>query len=490
VERLGNEFLLSERYRDAVLEAMDEYPNNTAMFEIVSRCPDLRASYARLVNTLRRSSEALEEVRKSVLQAPAARVETNMACVGVGSAIQFRVHDSDAYFLEADIFRAVLEVLLSPECRHLPKLAAAAVAGPSDSGSSLRKVCVLVADICDRLHLYPLPLCRATVFLSSAVRWCCVRDHEQINLEVFTLVHMVVSSRYCGFLQDVLSACSKSRMHDAADLQAVRDEIFGQGRPDDDRRIGRIADADVRLLLCHVLLLIFQIVFVLHQPGPERFVSRAAVLLRSRLVPSLHTVLQGALSNRWIGIRSAVNALVTLADQTPASTDIPSVHGSCDKFISFIVDKFLVLEGTTSREAALSALDPFGGCAAVDSQVHARSKETTPRVGTVSPTPWLPPSPLSSSPQRPALDVKARRGIKLEASPTWQSGHQRDDIVAVSGPTPPRQPPAPAGRDPKALIPRSLQVPSARNSLPWPGLPPLAGARGFFLNPVTMEVVR
>merc|ERR1719464_2659884 len=87
--------------------------------------------------------------------------------------------------------------------------------------------------------------------------------------------------------------------------EAVGVSIFGEHRPQDGRRHGRLtALLDVRLALCNVLLLLFHAVEMLHHRvgQPVRFPELAIALLRDRLLPALRKALDRPVASRWPGI--------------------------------------------------------------------------------------------------------------------------------------------------------------------------------------------
>jgi len=255
VERVGEEFELAAPHQETLHFSLDEHPQNVAIFEVFSRCPGLRSSFALLERPLERVTQGLETLRSLLLNSSQARLDTDRGCVGRTSGV-YGVRDSDAYFVEADLLRAVLDLLLSPECHCLPACA------EDGSQLALRRVCLLVLDISGLLIAYPRVQARAVAFLSSALPFAFEAQAGRPlgasgGEELWTLLHLMVTSKSCAFLEDVLNACATTRMHDVTDLRAVRTAIYGPGVSKDAKHDGRAALCDVRLTLCHTLLLVF-----------------------------------------------------------------------------------------------------------------------------------------------------------------------------------------------------------------------------------------
>jgi hypothetical protein len=264
--------------------------------------------------------------------------------VGRTSAI-YGVRDSDAYFVEA------------------------AAAGVSDSqdGSylALRQLCVLVLDISGILHQYPRVLARCVAFLSSAMPLAFDQQKVQPYVgsggeDIWTMIHVVVTSRSCDFLEDVLSACSSSRMHDSADLRVTHKAIFGAGVSKDARGDGLIALCNVRLLLCHTILLLFILTARLrHCAGqPPRFIEHVISLYKLRLLPPVQKALQGDVSSRWPEIREALGVLSSAMENAPLSAnDVDRLGAARLAFLDFSMRRFLMVEGC--KEAVETQVDPY-----------------------------------------------------------------------------------------------------------------------------------
>lgn len=365
VERIGEEVSLTPPHQENLLFALDEHPENVAIYEVFSRCPALRSSFAKAERPLERIVEAMEKLRSLFLQSePQARLETDRGCVGRTSGV-YGVRDSDAYFVEADLLHAVLDLLLSAECHCLP----ARACQEESSLLALRRLCMLSLDIGGLLKEHPRALASITAFLSSAVP---IAFHPQLcrplsatggDEELWTLLHLMVTSSFCSFLEDVLNACATSRMHDESDLRAIRAAVFGHGVSKDARHDRRAALCNVRLALCHCLLLLFNTMALLHHTVgmPARFVNHVTSLYKARLLPLLQNVEGSPLSSRWPEVRQAVRSLATAVEGSPVcGEDIDRLNAAHATFRSFAARRFLVSENVRD-EAAAAQLDPFGG---------------------------------------------------------------------------------------------------------------------------------
>jgi len=343
VEYLGGEFEIDERHEDAVLFALDEFPENLALFEIVSRCPRLRATYGNRHDGLSRSTQALTTLRAIVLSSPL------LPSVGTTSAIYGE--SGDAFFTEPELFRALLEVLLSPEGSKLIHLAA--TAGPQRV--ALQEACLLVADICSQLRSHSLIVARALVFLAGAMPWAFRQDAPQENEILWKMLHVFVSSS--GFVE-VLDVCSASRMHDAGDLRTIRFKLCGN-IGEDDRRPGLVL-ADVRLVLCHVLFLLFNMLLLMHHQEnvPPRFIWLVADVFRERWLSRLESGIHSPLAGRWPAIRVALRALREAAQEAPHPCQ--GLFEARRALHDFATERFLSSEGPLEIPAD-KLLDPLGG---------------------------------------------------------------------------------------------------------------------------------
>mmetsp|Transcript_94746 Transcript_94746/g.182026 ORF Transcript_94746/g.182026 Transcript_94746/m.182026 type:complete len:617 (+) Transcript_94746:76-1926(+) len=364
VERLGQEFDLAAWNKETILFSLDEYPQNVAIFEVLSRCPSLRDSFCQREGSLTSILESLRALRELIFQAPSARIQTDRTCVGTTSGV-YGIRDSDVFYVEADLFRAILEVLLSKEFRSAPDLQA------SERAAGMRHLCLVIADLSSQLPEYPRVQARAIAFLSSSMPVAFMEDKVQSNSDFWTLVHMLLTSESFAFLEDVLRRCGTSRMHDAQDLRTVHSHIFGASTSKEEYRFGDKKEilADPRLVLSHTMLLSFNILVLMKNRAgqPDRFVDLVMTLLRSRLVPPLRKALDGPVASRWKPIREALGALVAAAEEAPI-TQFEWLQGARKVFREFAENKFL---GTVGVRGALSTslreelLDPFSGEAVV-----------------------------------------------------------------------------------------------------------------------------
>jgi hypothetical protein len=302
--------------------------------------------------------------------------------VGKTSGV-YGVRDSDAYFVEADLLRSVLDLLLSSECHSLPAIAIRV----DGAHSALRRLCLLTLDIGALLQEFPRVLSRVVAFLSSALPYAFEPQPghtvaKKCDEELWTLLHVMMTSDCCNFLEDVLNACGASRMHDATDLRAVRTAMFGSSVSKDAKKDLRAALCDMRLVLCHTLLLLFHLIslFRLTEGLPSRFVTHVVSLYKVRLAPPLQKALVGPLSGCWPEIREALGALAMALEKAPLSaTDSQWFTGAREAFRVFAVRRFLVAEGSLSDEAAEEQLDTFRfGAKKVDMQPWSTSSETGP----------------------------------------------------------------------------------------------------------------
>lgn len=375
VERVGEEFDLSPPHQETLLFSLDEHPQNVAIYEAFSRCPALRTSFSRGERPLQRAAEALETLRGVLLKADPQRIDTDRGCIGRTSGV-YGVCDSDAFFVEADLLRAVLELLLSPECHSLAASAAQAPDRTQDGPhAALRRLCTLVLDIGGLLHGHPRAMARATAFLSSALPFAFEpRVSIGSGEELWTLLHMMVTSKGCAFIEDVLNVCATSRMSDAADLRAIRAAILGPGVSKDARQDGRAALCDVRLALCHILLLMFHVMALIcrSEGQPPRFIKHVVSLYKARLLLPLQNAMEGPVSSRWPEVRKALGALSAAMEKAPlAATDADWLSGAQAAFRSFAVRHFLAAEGSFNDVTAEEHLDPFGRDVATSAALSA-----------------------------------------------------------------------------------------------------------------------
>jgi len=368
-DRLGDEDVqLATRHCDAVEFALDEYPKNVGLYEVLARCPELRLAFARRPDGgLSHALAALSALREVILQAPRSRLETDRGCVGTTSAV-YGVTDSDAYFVEADLFCRVLDVLSSLEVQGYVSRAR------GDDAIALRQICILATDLCDQLEGHPRAMVRTCSFLSSAVPVVFASDDSNTNADFWTLAHMVLTSRLGVFLGTVLEECGKTRMHDAADVSAVRDALYGAGRSSERYRLGRQVLGDFRLLLCHALLLQFHILELLHHvvDRPDRFVMQVLDMTRSNLLPRLRKALDSPLASRWPPVREACGALVTASERAPLPiSEMQWLRGARSAFRTFAFTRFVPADGAFNSAVAEADLDPFGHSAAAVTQAPA-----------------------------------------------------------------------------------------------------------------------
>eukprot|EP00927_Polykrikos_kofoidii_P051304 TRINITY_DN45099_c0_g1_i1.p1 TRINITY_DN45099_c0_g1~~TRINITY_DN45099_c0_g1_i1.p1 ORF type:complete len:694 (-),score=88.62 TRINITY_DN45099_c0_g1_i1:278-2065(-) len=324
VDRLDNredgEIDLDVRHRDSVLFALDEYPFQVAIYEILARNKSLRLAFALRGDALRHASDALEALRALVMRVPAERLDTDRGLVGRTSAV-YGVRDSDAFFVEADLFASIICVLTSSECQAL--LASAVHGGAAENAAAAQRICLHVADIADQLHAHPYASAGAVAVLGSAVPIVFGRDERHTNPSFWTLAHMLLTSRLVNFVEEVLQACAKTRMHDASDLAAVRSSIFGEGHPTNTRVRSTSALNDVRVLFCQVVLLLFHLLEALERTQtdrPERFTVQSASLFKEAFLPVLRRALDEPIASRWSPVRDALGALVVAAERLPVSS--------------------------------------------------------------------------------------------------------------------------------------------------------------------------
>lgn len=360
VERLGQEFDLAAWNKETISFSIDEYPLNVALYEVLSRCSTLRSSFCQREDSLNFIGESLRIMRELIFQAPQARIQTDRTCVGTTSGV-YGVRDSDVFYVEADLFRAILEVLLSKEFSNALGLQA------SKRAAGMRNLCLVIADLSSQLPEYPRVQARAIAFLSSSLPVAFMEDLVESNTDFWTLVHMLLTSESFAFLEVVLRRCGASRMHDAQDLRVVHSHIFGASASKEEYRLGDKKEilADPRLVLSHALLLIFNVLVLMKNRAgqPERFVELVVSLLQSRLVPPLRKALDGPVSSRWKPIREALGAMVAAADEAPVA-QFEWLQGARKVFRDFAENFFL---GTVGVRGALSPsfrqelLDPLGG---------------------------------------------------------------------------------------------------------------------------------
>lgn len=346
----------SEKLVDALMFALDEYPENVALFEMVSRIPEVRACYGRREDGLSHALNAMRVLRDAVGQLPEDILETDRACVGTTSGV-YGVVDGDAFFTEADIFRSILEVLLSTECQHWPR-----GAGNEAVGALLRELCVVIADVSGMLQAHPRVQMRALAFLSSATPFAFTHAGPGDLPEAWTFLHMFLTSDSSTFLLDALTACCGSRLHDTSDLLEVHDRLVGHVRPADGRRALRQTPGDVKLMFCRAMLQLFHTmeILLLSQQEMDRFAAKAATLFRDRFLAVLQTALDGPLASRWREVREALEALVAVAERAPAASELESLRGARSSFRTFALARFLLREGNSTAEVAEVELDPFG----------------------------------------------------------------------------------------------------------------------------------
>lgn len=163
-------------------------------------------------------------------------------------------------------------------------------------------------------------------------------------------------------------------MHDADDLLAVQTAVLGRDRPDDNRRRGRVVLGDVRAMLCHTVLLLFDLLSLVRHRNdrPPHFVGRVAGLLQVQLRAPLGDMLSGragALANRWAPVREALSALAAAVERVPLPTsELESLRRARASWLAFAAGKFLLVDGAfPDTQSALELLDPFGGSATLSS---------------------------------------------------------------------------------------------------------------------------
>lgn len=161
-------------------------------------------------------------------------------------------------------------------------------------------------------------------------------------------------------------------MHDKADIRAVRPAIFGPSVSKDARHDGRAALSDVRLALCHTMLLMFSSLTLSRHAHsqPPRFVQQVAALFQTRLLPPVRKALDGAVASRWPELREALGALAVAVEKIPVSaSEIDWLVGARKSFRSFALRRFLVADGSLLDASAEESLDPFGRDTATSAEV-------------------------------------------------------------------------------------------------------------------------
>jgi len=413
VERLGDEFVLEERYQDAVIFAIDEHSENLALFEIISRCPGLRKAYACRENALSCMVRRLEQLRHMCLCTSKANLDTDRSLVGTTSGV-YGVRDSDAFFGQVDLFRSLLELLLSPECAET--FARQGASAPAD----LRSVCSLVVEISGHLHVHPRVLTRALAFLSSAVPLAFRLEDATGDMELMTFADMLLTGHCLVFLEEVVQLCAGNRMYDSDDLRDAYSSLFGQGRPEDDRRRGRTAQGDVRLLVCHTVLLLFHLLALLPELGdskdrpgrPSRFVRRLAGLLRDRFLQPLRKALDGRLATIWRPARDSFCALVTGVAKAPLPLEeLQWLFTARSAWRAFASQHFLQNDNTLLVGDVDSALDALGN-ASVETRVTVDRLLLLDRSDALLPA--KPDRPCQQvSPPEPLSHMKNNRTLEL-----------------------------------------------------------------------------
>lgn len=397
-----SEFKFSPERLASLEFALDEYPENIGLYEILARCSPLRESFGQRPDILRQAEMAFDSLRLALVAASPARLATDRGLVGLASGV-YGVCDSDAFYLEADLICTFLDVLSARECQwHVASLASRS----SDevgiqAAAAARRLCLELGDACDRLAECPKVATRILGFLGSMLPHIYWQDEHASNAELWTLAHLVLSSRCVDVLMLVFTACGKSPMHDPADYVELRHEIFGRGRPKDALSIAAcMAPISMRVIFCSALLLVFNLFELLNYsagrpPLLEQSMSR---LVRGVLLPPLQSMLDGALTSRWSHIRHGVRALVEAATYVPMldRVQLASLRTAKLNFKKFAAESFVSTKGEgMSIGAAEALLDPYGhshvaklpALAYITASDAAAAEFKTP----LSPDAWLEP---------------------------------------------------------------------------------------------------
>eukprot|EP00929_Paragymnodinium_shiwhaense_P079205 TRINITY_DN41208_c0_g1_i1.p1 TRINITY_DN41208_c0_g1~~TRINITY_DN41208_c0_g1_i1.p1 ORF type:complete len:616 (-),score=134.30 TRINITY_DN41208_c0_g1_i1:34-1881(-) len=383
-ERLGDKANVdfSQRHLDAISFAFEEHPGNIALYEILARSSDARAELARRGGCLQKLTAALEVVKQLVAEAPSDRIGTDAGLVGKTSGI-YGVRDSDAYYLEADLFATVLEVHMSTELQAFVRQGLVDAKGAAE----LRALCLTVADLADQLHATPRAIAKACAWLASAVPLVFQPGEVTGQEDMWTLYRMLLTSRLWHFVHSVLDSCCGSRMHDLGDIEKVQDEMFGQFRPPENRRPGRLAAADRRATFSHVVLLIFAFLRLRSAPAPPSalILARQADYEERVLRPALQQAVESHLASRWVPVRTALRALLACLD----AKEVGGSEALCAElaaeeaaFRTFAVTKFLGADGALLGGSAAGLVDCFGHAAVattgplpVDAAASAAARE-------------------------------------------------------------------------------------------------------------------
>ncbi|CAE8719566.1 unnamed protein product, partial [Polarella glacialis] len=290
VERVGEDFPLTEVQTDQVMWSLGEQSRNVGLLELVSRCPSARSLYGQR-GMLGHAIQALELTRGFVLQAPASRTETDRAFMSTTAGV-YGMCDGDAnFFREPDFFRSILEVLLCRDCQAWP---AAALRKTDDFGEAIRRASLLTLEIGGRLTAFPAVIARAYAFLSSVVYQAFIpasAGNTSAGEGLWIIVDVLAASEVGNFAEAVLEVGRKNRLHSPSDVLEAREELFARRRPDGDggrlgRGRGHAPDA-ARLAVCHVLLLLLRLCKLSQHLGgqPESFRHRALASLSASCRP-------------------------------------------------------------------------------------------------------------------------------------------------------------------------------------------------------------
>jgi len=313
------------------------------------------------------------------------------------------------------------------------------------------------------LHAHATVVARSFALLGSAMPHAFGHDRGEVNADFWVLVHMLFSSDCGAFIEQVLDSCSRSRLHDATDLQALDEQLFGGHRPEDSRRRGRALQlADVRLALCHVLLLLFHVLERLHHRAGQLdcFADRSVDLMRLRLLPALRRALDGGVASRWPGVREALGALASAVERAPLpAEDCEWLRGVRIAFRKFAAERFVPAEGFLSTVEAEVQLDPLGHARAVSAAespkaaVAREAKAVMPAVPAAAP-------PAATVPRSSSFGLKAERPLPFPPSPG-----EPISSAALAGLTPITVTPPRSAPEPLGLTPRTVTTPRSAGDL-------------------------
>lgn len=351
-DRLGRDYTLLERHKDAILFSMEEHSSNPAFFEIVFRCRSLRKEFGEKPDFLVLINMALTGLHNMLLEIPKDKLDSDRYYVGKTSGV-YGTRESDAFFCRGDLFRCILEVLLSTECKSWRT--------GDGCGEELQDTCLLVCQIGDLLKAHPQVLTVALAFLSNAM---APAFRSGISEKLVTFIHTFAISSWSEYLDLIINCCAANRMDDEKDLREVRFKIF-EGRPIK----SRTSQKDTRMMLCHAVAMPFQLLLLLHTSPPvsvvdsvpAKFVQKCFRELRERLLPVFRENMDAPLAGRWPGVRTAFSMLVSAGDKSPMPLEV--VHLLRDELINwqnFIVEKFLAAGGISKDVTTWKGLNVGG----------------------------------------------------------------------------------------------------------------------------------